>query len=172
MKRTIFSIVFAALTMGAAAQCADSACAKCDSACAKCDSTKSEVYCDKLDQQPRFPGGEKALLEYFSKNLRYPELAEKYGVEGNVIMSFIVDTDGKISGISASDCTIERFNTTKFSLETEAKQKELKEQFALLFAKEGARVVRSMPNWEPGMLNGKKVRVRYHLPIRFSIPNK
>ena len=69
-------------------------------------------------------------------------------------------------------CKIERFNTTKFSQETESRQKELKKQFALLFAKEGARVIRKMPKWTPGTLNGKAVRVKFDLRISFIDPNK
>ena len=86
-------------------------------------------------------------------------------------MHFIVDTDGSVKDITASDCTIDRFKTTRFSQETEARQTQLKEQFALLFAKEGARVIRKMPKWKPAMLNGEKVKARYNLTIRFLDPN-
>ena len=72
----------------------------------------------------------------------------------------------------ATDCKTERFSTTKFSQETEARQKELKKQFALLFAKEGARVVRKMPKWAPASVNGIPVSVKYNLTIHFTNPNK
>ena len=86
-------------------------------------------------------------------------------------MTFVVGVDGSLSNISAHDCKIERFNTTKFSQETESRQKELKKQFALLFAKEGARVIRKMPKWTPGTLNGKAVRIKFDLRISFIDPN-
>ena len=87
-------------------------------------------------------------------------------------MTFFVEKDGSLSEISAHDCKIDRFNTTKFSQETESKQKELKEQFALLFAKEGARVIRKMPKWTPGKVDGKNVRTKINQPLTFTDPNK
>ena len=121
---------------------------------------------------PEFKGGQKALTIFLTKNLRYPDAAADYGVEGSVVMTFVVGADGSLSNISAHDCKIERFNTTKFSQETESRQKELKKQFALLFAKEGARVIRKMPKWTPGTLNGKAVRIKFDLRISFIDPNK
>lgn len=119
-----------------------------------------------------FPGGQKALMKFLSKNVIYPDVAKDYGVEGSVVMSFFIDKDGTLTDISAHDCKIERFNTTKFGEETDARQKELKEQFALMFAKEGARVIRKMPKWKPGRLNGNTVRVKINQPITFSMPGK
>ena len=121
---------------------------------------------------PQFPGGEKALQKFLKKNLTYPEAASAYGVEGSVVMTFIVDEDGLLKDIAAHDCKIDRFNTTRFSQETESRQKELKEQFALMFAKEGARCIRKMPKWSPATIDGKKVRVKNNLRITFVDPNK
>ncbi len=127
---------------------------------------------EQVEQAPQFPGGQAALTSYLSKNLKYPDLASLYGVEGQVLMRFCVEVDGKISNITASKCQIERFNTTKFSQETEVRQKQLKEQFALLFAKEGARVIRKMPKWQPGTVDGKKVPMYFVLPITYKTLNK
>lgn len=124
------------------------------------------------EMMPRFPGGDTALTDYLYKNIQYPALASQYGVEGKVIMTFNVETDGKITNINCARSYINRFNTTKFSQETESRQKQLKEQFALLFAKEAARVIRNMPEWKPGMQDGKPIRVKYTIPVSFSIPNK
>ena len=107
-----------------------------------------------------------------AKNLQYPDAAGDYGVEGCVVMTFFVEKDGSLSDISAHGCKIDRFNTTKFSQETESKQNELKKQFALLFAKEGARVIRKMPKWMPGKINGESVRTKINQRITFSDPNK
>ena len=112
------------------------------------------------------------MTEYLGNNIKYPELADKYGVEGRIVMHFIVEEDGSLSNITASDCQIDRFITTKFAQEPEAKQKKLKEQFALLFAKEGARVIKSMKKWTPGMINGVPASTKYTLPITFNIPYK
>ena len=146
MKRIILSLMLVALTMTAVAQSANNI------------------------ERPQYPGGLEALAQFLSENVKYPEVAEAYGVEGKVVMDFVVEKDGSLSEIAAHDCKIERFNTTKFSQETEARQKELKEQFALLFAKEGARVLRKMPQWIPGNVDGKPVRVKLRQPINFRLP--
>ena len=160
MKRTIFTIALSALSMSAMAQETEIAC------------TDSTVFVSSDRQMPEFKGGQEALKKFLAKNVRYPDAATAYGVEGSVVMTYIVGEDGTLSDISAHDCKIERFNTTKFSQETENRQNELKKQFALLFAKEGARAIRKMPKWTPGTLNGKPVRVRYNLRIRFIDPSK
>ena len=163
MKKTIIlSMLLASLTIGAAAQNADSTRVKNDSI---------KVFSD-YESQPQFRGGQEALKKFISKNLKYPDAAAAYDVEGSIIMTFIVNEDGSLSDISAHDCKIDRFNTTKFSQETEARQKELKQQFALLFAKEGARVIRKMPKWAPAKRYGKAVRVKMHQPIKFIDPYK
>ena len=160
MKRAFFTIALTALSMSVMAQETGTEC------------TDSTVVASPDRQMPEFKGGQEALAKFFAKNLRYPDIAAAYGVEGSVVMTFIVGEDGSLSDISAHDCKIERFNTTKFSQETESRQKELKKQFTLLFAKEGARVIRKMPKWTPGTLNGKAVRVKYNQRIRFIDPNK
>ena len=161
MKRAFISIILAALTIGATAQNTISI-EKNDSA--------TTISSHKIIAS--FPGGQKALTKFLDKNLQYPDAAGDYGVEGSVVMTFFVEKDGTLSEISANDCKIERFNTTKFSQETESKQKELKKQFALLFAKEGARVIRKMPKWTPGMINGENVRTKINQRITFIDPNK
>lgn len=166
MKKTLITMMLAAMSLAGVAQVTDSTNVRKDTV------EREPFRCDLPEQMPAFPGGQNALMEYLSKNVKYPELAEQYGVEGRVVMQFVVDVDGSLKDISAKDCKINRFNTTKFSQETEARQQELKKQFALLFAKEGARVIRKMPKWAPGKLNGKTVRVKHTLPITFSIPNK
>lgn len=162
MRKTILTLLLTALTIGATAQSKDSTHVKND----------STVSMSTNQTDPVFPGGKEALKKFLDKNLHYPELAEQYGVEGSVVMTFIVDKDGALKDIAAKDCKIDRFNTTKFGQETVAKQTELKKEFALLFAKEGARVIRKMPKWMPGKLDGQAVNVKYNFPIHFLIPNK
>lgn len=120
----------------------------------------------------QFPGGEKALKKFINKNLEYPDVAAAYDVEGSIIMTFIVNEDGTISDINAHDCKINEFNTTRFSQETEARQKELKYLFAKAFAKEGFRVIRKMPKWIPGNINGKAIRTKVSHSINFYVVGK
>jgi len=160
MKKILFSVLFACMAMTAMAQATDSTDVKNEGA---------EQALPKLlvADKPEFPGGREALDKYLHKNVRYPDLASDYGVEGSVVMHFTVGADGKPTDITARNCKVDRFNTTKFSSETEARQKELRKQFALLFAKEGARVIRKMPKWTPAKVNGKNVPASYELIIRF-----
>jgi TonB family protein len=96
-------------------------------------------------QQPEFPGGEAAMMKYLSEKIKYPSDAQRKGIEGLTVISFVVDKEGLVRNIS-----------TLKSLD-------------LSIDAEGRRVVRSMPRWKPGIANGKPANVRYTLPIRFSI---
>ena len=100
---------------------------------------------DVVEQMPVFPGGAAALMKYLSGNVRYPEAAEKAGVQGRVIVTFIVEKDGSI---------------------TEAYI--VKSVDPLLDA-EAIRVINAMPNWLPGRQNGDPVRVKYTVPITFRL---
>lgn len=108
------------------------------------NSDNSKVY-DVVEQMPSFPGGPSALIQYLSNSVRYPAVAEEEGVQGKVFCSFIVETDGSISNI-----------------------KVIKSVYPSL-DKEAIRVIKSMPRWIPGKLNGTVVRVRYSAPVTFRL---
>lgn len=105
---------------------------------------KEETF-EFAEQMPEFPGGSAELMKYLSKNIRYPDIARENGYEGTVALSFIVDASGNIS-----DVTI------------------IRDQPGGLGA-EAVRVVKSMPPWKPGKQNGKAVKVRYKLPVKFKL---
>jgi TonB family protein len=94
------------------------------------------------EQMPEFNGD---LSNYLSKNIVYPNLAAENKIEGRVIVQFIVEKDGSVSNVTA-------LKKVGWGMDEEA-----------------LRVVRAMPNWKPGKQNGKPVRVKYTLPIRFSL---
>ena len=98
-----------------------------------------------VQEMPEFPGGMDKLLEYEDKKIKYPAKARKEGIEGRVIVEFIVEKDGSISGPK-----VIRSLTPKCDAEA-------------------LRVVKSMPKWKPGKQNGKFVRVKYTLPVRFKL---
>ena len=100
---------------------------------------------DVVEQMPSFPGGPAAMFEYLMQSMKYPEDAEKQKVEGRVIASFVVETDGSISGV-----------------------KVVKPVFPSLDA-EAIRVLQAMPKWEPGKQSGKFVRVKYTVPVTFKL---
>ena len=100
---------------------------------------------DVVEQMPAFPGGPSALMSYLSKNIKYPVVAEENGVQGRVIVTFVVERDGSITDVRVA-------KSVDPSLDKEAQ-----------------RVVRSMPNWIPGKQNGSAVRVKYTVPVTFRL---
>lgn len=96
------------------------------------------------ETSPQFPGGHIALVEYLSKNIKFPKSKEKENVQARVVASFTVDKDGSIT-----DAKIVRSQGEAFD-------------------NEALRVINGMPKWIPGTQNGKAVRVKYTLPITFS----
>ena len=101
---------------------------------------------DVVEDMPEFPGGSQKLLEYLKENTHYPEIAEKNGVQGRVVVTFVVEKDSSI---------------------TEAKIVKSVDQS---LDEEAFRVVKSMPKWKPGMCNGEPTRVKYNVPITFRLP--
>ena len=104
-----------------------------------------KIFGDVVEQMPSFPGGQKALIEYLTANVRYPDDCEETCVQGRVVVSFVVERDGSI---------------------TEAKV--VKSVYPSL-DEEALRVVNSMPKWIPGSLNGERVRTKYMIPITFRL---
>jgi len=96
-----------------------------------------------IGQEPVFPGGIPAFNKYLIKNVKYPEVAKVVGLSGKVYVSFIVERDGSVSDAKPVKCM-------GAGCESEA-----------------VRVVSSMPNWIPGAMDGKPVRVQYTVPINF-----
>ncbi|MBE6330835.1 MAG: hypothetical protein E7070_00810 [Bacteroidales bacterium] len=160
MKATIIVMLSAALILGATAKAQDVV-----------SDTTTTVNITRNDTvQPQFPGGDDAIKAHFDKYLKYPKLAQKYGVEGRVIMQFFVEPDGTVSHISARDCKLENFEDARLNKEPVARQKQLKVQFALILAQEGARVIHKMPKWTPGRVGGELARVQSSLPVVFTLP--
>lgn len=104
-----------------------------------------ESVFDAVEQMPEFPGGRDQLNKYYESNLRYPKVAIENGIQGRVIVQFIVNTDGSIS-----DATVIR------SVDPACDE-------------EALRFINSMPHWTPGQTDGKNVRVRYILPVTFRL---
>lgn len=98
-----------------------------------------------VEQMPEYPGGDAAMMKFLAENLKYPDMAKDNGVEGTVYIKFIVNSKGKISNAEVikgigSGCD-----------------------------EEALRVVKKMPQWNPGTQEGKPVDVYYTLPIKFKL---
>lgn len=96
-----------------------------------------------VEEMPEFPGGMKALMDYLSTNVKYPEAAKQAGISGRVTTAFVVGEDGVIRDVKV---------VRSVSPELDA---------------EAIRVMSSMPKWKPGKQDGKPVPVRYTVPVNF-----
>ena len=94
---------------------------------------------------PEFPGGAAECFKFLAKNIRYPKNAQKNGVQGRVILQFVVDKDGSIDNIKV-------VRGISWDLNDEAK-----------------RVVKKMPKWKPGTIGGEPARILFTLPIVFRL---
>jgi periplasmic protein TonB len=104
-----------------------------------------DVIFTVVEDQPEFPGGETARQQFLSDNLRYPQMAREAGIQGTVFVTFVVEIDGSVTDVRivrgiGGGCD-----------------------------EEAVRVVKMMPNWEPGRQRGQPVRVQFVMPIRFRL---
>jgi len=99
-----------------------------------------------VERMPRFPGGDKALINYMQEKIEYPSEALKRGYEGRVLVSFVIEKDGSVSSA------------------------EVLRGIVASLDKEALRIIRSMPDWTPGKQRGKTVRVKYTVPVQFRLP--
>ena len=98
-----------------------------------------------VEDMPKFPGGDIALLKWISKSVKYPVLAQENGIKGCVHMNFVINESGNIENIVV-------VRGVDPSLD-----------------KEAIRVIKKMPKWEPGKQRGKAVKVSFSLPINFQL---
>ena len=100
---------------------------------------------DVVEQKPQFPGGEAALLKYVAEHIRYPAMAQENNIQGRVVVQFVVTKTGAVGEVKV----------------VRGKDPDLD--------KEAVRVVKSLPKFVPGKMNGHAVNVWYTLPIQFKL---
>lgn len=110
-------------------------------------SVPDSVVFQVVEEMPDFPGGMKALMDYLSKNVKYPAEAHTIGAQGRVIVSFTVKKDGSIA-----DTKVERSVNPYLD-------------------KEAMRVIAAMPKWKPGKQRGEAVNVKFTVPVAFRLSN-
>lgn len=110
----------------------------------KQEAEQNKVF-DVVEQQPSYPGGMGALNQWLASNIKYPAMAAENGIEGRVVVQFVVERDGSVSGVHV-------VRGVDSSLD-----------------KEATRVVSQMPKWIPGKQNGSAVRVKYTVPVTFRL---
>ena len=122
------------------------------------------------DHAPQYPGGVQELMKFLSNNIKYPVEAEHYGVEGRVLVSFFVGTDGMVFDMTVAKAELKnRLSDKKFSKYTDIDKYAMREKGEWQLKEEALRVVGKMPNWQPAMRRGKPVRVKYTLPVSFKL---
>ena len=109
------------------------------------DKAKDEPVALVVENMPDYPGGTGKLMEFLAKNLKYPESAEKNKQEGRVIVRFVIEKDGSLTDFAVA-------RSVSPALDAEA-----------------LRVAKMMPKWIPAKNKGKTVRLRYNIPIKFSL---
>ena len=100
---------------------------------------------DVVEQMPEFPGGAAGMMKFIAENVKYPEEAYSKGIEGRVLVQFIIEKDGSVTNVKV----IKKVND---AIDAEA-----------------VRVVKAMPKWKPGKQNGREVRVKYTIPVIFRL---
>ncbi len=109
------------------------------------DSAGSKIQYYDYEIMPQFPGGEKQLFKHLGKNIRYPKRSRNRGIQGKVMVRFVIEEDGRLSNIRVIESVNEELDA------------------------EAVRVIKMMPRWEPGKQDGENVRVTYNLPIKFTL---
>ena len=109
------------------------------------DAPSNDSVYQIVDEMPQFPGGEKAMMEYVAKNVKYPQEAKDKEIQGRVFVSFVIEKDGSVNEVKV-------LRSIGGGCDEEA-----------------VRVVKAMPKWKPGKQDGKPVRVSYMMPFFFKL---
>lgn len=99
----------------------------------------------EYEKRPEFQGGEDALYQFFIREITYPKKARKEGTEGTVYIQFVIEKDGSVSNVK------------------------IVKSVSTLCDEEALRVIKKMPKWKPGELDGKLVRISFRIPIKFAL---
>ena len=121
------------------------------------DSTEGvndSIPCEPVDQSgelktvilPSYPGGVAALQQFLASTVIYPVIAQENGIEGTVIVQFIIDEEGSVTNVEVLE------SSGEVSLD-----------------KEAVRVIKAMPKWNPGTVNGEPAKFQYQIPITFRL---
>lgn len=109
------------------------------------EEVKEEEIFQVVEEMPEFPGGMAELMKFLGNNIKYPAVAQENGIQGRVIIQFVVEKDGSVANPVVAKGVDPALD------------------------KEALRVVKSMPKWKPGKQRGKAVRVKYTVPVTFRL---
>ena len=128
---------------------------------------------DMCEQMPSFPGGDVKLWEFIAKNIKYPQQAIECGLQGRVLVQFIVEKDGSLSNAKALENPKKsQINMVVVNANMPDKQRqdaEAHNRAVQSLRDEAIRVVNAMPKWNAGMQRGKAVRTKFVIPITYRL---
>ena len=130
---------------------------------------------DIVEEPAQYPGGQAALMQFLAQNIRYPKISAENGVQGRVIVQFVVEKDGSLSNfavVKKSGDTITKnaqSGITVNALGSATEESKVPQEAFDALNAEAVRVLREMPKWIPAKQRGQEVRMRYTLPITFRL---
>jgi len=142
------------------------------------DTLEVKVY-EKAEKMPQYQGGENELMHYIGTNLRYPVKAQENGIQGKVIVRFIVNASGEVTNAvvvnsimkstkKLDEVVVVGYGATKKPDDKGTEQKQIEPGADMkLLEKEAIRVINTLPDFIPGEIKGQKVSVYYTLPLTF-----
>lgn len=128
-----------------------------------------------VEEPAQYPGGQAALMQYLAQNIRYPKISAENGVQGRVIVQFVVEKDGSLSNfavVKKSGDTITKnaqSGITVNALGSATEESKVPQEAFDALNAEAVRVLREIPKWIPAKQRGQEVRMRYTLPITFRL---
>lgn len=128
-----------------------------------------------VKERAKFPGGDAEIFKFLSENMRYPKLCQEFGVQGRVIVRFVIEKDGSITHIEkvrGAGKTLSEVEVTSYKQEHPDSPEQLKagQDLGDLLFEEAKRVLELMPKWEPGKdEDGNPVRSIFSLPVTFRL---
>ena len=123
-----------------------------------------------VEEPAQYPGGQAALMQYLAQNIRYPKISAENGVQGRILVQFVIEKDGSLSNfkiVKGAKPTDDGISVNAQGTAAEA-NKAPKEAYDALNI-EALRVLRGMPNWTPAKQRGEVVRLKYTLPVTFRL---
>ncbi len=125
---------------------------------------------DIVEEPAQYPGGQAALMQYLAQNIRYPKISAENGVQGRVLVQFVIEKDGSLSNFKVvKDAKPVSDGITVNAQGTTAEGNDIpKEAYGALNI-EALRVLRGMPKWIPAKQRGQVVRLKYTIPVTFRL---
>lgn len=125
---------------------------------------------DIVEEPAQYPGGQAALMQYLAQNIRYPKISAENGVQGRILVQFVIEKDGSLSNFKVvKDAKPVSDGITVNAQGTAAEGNNILQEAYGALNIEALRVLRGMPNWTPAKQRGQVVRLKYTLPVTFRL---